>query len=523
MRKFLKNFLTYLEDHSSIGIVLLIIIAIVFCMSALLSPFWSDNDTWSNLLPIIHYRQSTLVDHILPNYTTLWYGGRYQWMNPLWSFLYLPTTLIWLIFPLDWGARIIFTGHLIFALIIAERLASLFLDREWERLSFALILVSPMIPALIPGHIEKVMAWPWVLTALYFLHSNKLSAIQKGVLAGLSWGIVALTGANYYVFYLGILLIPLLSSFKNIKLFLSFVGGASIGLLHLPSVWYLLGYARANAAESIRRGSTDLIGIVTSLSLGLSKPLSWESWALIGLPIVLLFLWVVFKTSQDFFNKQPIDKLPQKLALFISLIVLGIFSTNFPYSMTHLFDTFRVPVRAVSFVALAVTLLVLYGYPQSNAGNKIKYKMIFRILLLASVIQVILFSWMIRPLGSIHSPYDLNAEQLATTLKRDGSQSVWFSMQNLNDTYIEAVLTQNNLALPNAYYGDMGQKLIITGNHCGFSFDHLIALTPDQSQIRLKSDLDWIPDPGHISITNLLLLKQMTFDGKEYSIYRVVC
>jgi hypothetical protein len=132
---------------------------------------------------------------------------------------------------------------------------------------------------------------------------------------------------------------------------------------------------------------------------------------------------------------------------------------------------------------------------------------------------------MIRPMGSAHSPYDPNAEQLAIMLKRDGSESVWFSMQNLNDTYIEAVLTQNNLALPNAYYGDMGQKLIITGNHCGFSFDHLIVLTPDQSQaqIRLKSDLDWIPDPGYISITNLLLLKQMTLDGKEYSIYRVVC
>jgi hypothetical protein len=521
----MKKLLGYLEDHSWIGTVLLIVIAIVFCISALLSPFWSDNDTWSNLLPIIHYRQSILVDHILPNYTALWYGGRYQWMNPLWSFLYLPATLIWLIFPLDWGARIIFTGHLIFALIIAERLASLFIDQKWERISAALILVSPMIPALIPGHVEKVMAWPWVLTALYFLHSDKLTATQKGLLAGISWGAVALTGANYYVFYLGILLVPLLISYKNIKLFLSFVGGAAIGLFHLPSVWYLVGYTRANAAESIQHYSTDFFGIITSLSIGLSKPLSWESWALIGLPIVLLFLWIVFKTSQDFFHKQTIDKFPQKLALFISLIVLGIFSTNLPYSATHLFDTFRVPVRAVSFVALAVTLLFLYGYPKGSTEDKTKYKLIFQILLLASVIQVILFSWMIRPMGSAHSPYDPNAEQLATMLKRDGSQSAWFSMQNLNDTYIEAVLTQNNLALPNAYYGDMGQKLIIPGNHCGFSFDHLIALTPDQSQsqIRLKSDLDWIPDPGYISITNLLLLKQMTLDSKEYSIYRVVC
>ena len=503
----------------------MIVIAIVFCMSALLSPFWSDNDTWSNLLPIIHYRQSILVDHAFPNYTTLWYGGRYQWINPLWSFLYLPATLVWLIFPLDWGARVIFTGHLIFALIIAERLASLFLDQKWERISAALILVSPMIPALIPGHVEKVMAWPWVLTALYFLHSNKLNATQKGLLAGISWGVVALTGANYYVFYLGILLVPLLISYKNIKLFLSFISGAAIGLLHLPSVWYLVGYARANATESIQHYGTDFFGIITSLSIGLSKPLSWESWALIGLPIVLLFLWIVFKTSQDFFHKEPIDKLRRKLALFISLIVLGTFSTNLPYSATHLFDTFRIPVRAVSFVALAVTLLVLYGYPQSNAGNKTKYKLIFQMLLLASVIQVSLFSWIIRPIGSIHSPYDANAEQLALTLRNDNAKSVWFSVQDLNDTYIEAVLTENDLALPNAYYGDMGQKLIVGGNYCGFSFDHLVALAPEQAQtqIKLKSDLDWIPDPGYMSITNLLLLKQMTLDGKEYSIYRVMC
>ena len=122
----------------------LIAFAILYCLSALLAPFWSDNDTWSNLLPIIHYRNSILDQHSLPLFTDLWYGGRFQWANPLWSFLYFPSTLIWLIMPLDWGARIIFLGHLIFSLLIGKKLAALFLESELERISSAILLCSPI-------------------------------------------------------------------------------------------------------------------------------------------------------------------------------------------------------------------------------------------------------------------------------------------------------------------------------------------------------------------------------------------
>src|SRR5215208_4851657 len=84
------------EYQSCFGVVSLILFALLYCSSALISPFWGDNDTWSNLLPIIHYRHSIL----LPFHTDLWYGGQEQWANPLWSFLYFPSTIIWLIFLL---------------------------------------------------------------------------------------------------------------------------------------------------------------------------------------------------------------------------------------------------------------------------------------------------------------------------------------------------------------------------------------------------------------------------------------
>src|SRR5688500_4153055 len=100
----------------------LTILAFIFCWDALIAPFWSDGDLWSNLLPVVHFRQSILVESTFPLYTTLWYGGHYQWMNPLSSFLYLPATIIWLLFPLDWGTRILMVGHLIFSLYMGWRL-----------------------------------------------------------------------------------------------------------------------------------------------------------------------------------------------------------------------------------------------------------------------------------------------------------------------------------------------------------------------------------------------------------------
>src|SRR5215510_1626609 len=116
--------------------------ALLYSLFALLAPFWNDNDTWSNLLPIIHFRHSILDQHTLPLFTDLWYGGRPQWANPLWSFFYLPSTVIWLITPLDWGARIVFLGHLIFSLLAARKLTTLFLEPELERFSASIILTS---------------------------------------------------------------------------------------------------------------------------------------------------------------------------------------------------------------------------------------------------------------------------------------------------------------------------------------------------------------------------------------------
>jgi hypothetical protein len=91
-------------------------------------------------------------------------------------------------------------------------------------------------------------------------------------------------------------------------------------------------------------------------------------------------------------------------------------------------------------------------------------------------------------------------------------------MRELNDMYIQVVLTQNGIALPNVYYGDMGQEVEITGNYCGYSFDHLIALTPVQGKsIELKADMEWSGTKGEISLNDLYLVRQVILQRKVES------
>jgi hypothetical protein len=506
------QFLAGLDEHPWLGVMFLILFGFAYCFPALRSPFWVGNDAWSNLLPIIHYRDSILNHHTLPLYTDLWYGGRAQWANPLWNFLYAPATIIYLIIPLDWGTRIVYFGHLIFILLAARKLSSLFLESEIERISAAIILASPSLPAFTAGQSEKIMSWGWALLGLYFLLETRRDIRQKGLLTGLCLGIIPITGSNYYALYAGILFLPLVVSFKNKKLIAFFILGAMIGLVHLPSVWHLIGQPRANAVQSIQELSLSFAGIFSSLSIGLAKPMGWETWAPVGVPVIYLLFKKVFLKLKNHNTVTPLET-----PLIFSLIVLVLLATSLAYQGHHLLDSFRVPARAISFIALVVTLLVL---TIQTGGEKLKPDF----LLVLSALQVGILSFMIQPYGAAYSPYDAQAQTLANILKADGAKSTWISMRELNDMYIQAVLTQNGIALPNVYYGDMGQEIKITGDYCSYSFDHLIAAVPvGEKSVELKADMEWSDTKGKMPLNDLYLIEQTTVHNVDYDIYRVVC
>ncbi len=503
----LAQFLTQI-NQPRFGLMFLILFGALYSFRALVSPFWVGNDAWSNLLPIIHYRDSILNHHTLPLYTDLWYGGRSQWQNPLWSFLYAPATLVYLATPLEWGTRIVYFGHLLFTLLAARKLSALFLKTEVQKISAAIIMASPALPAFTAGQTEKIMSWGWVLLGLYFLLENKKNAWQKGLWAGLCLGVIPITGSNYYAFYAGILFVSLVVSFKNKKLALYFMAGASLGLVHVPSVLHLIGQPRANAEQSIQNLSLSFAGIFSSLTIGLAKPMGWETWAPVGVPVIYLLFKTIFLKI-----KQRSGFTPLETPLIFSLITFVLLATSLAYRGHHLLDSFRVPARAITFIALVVVLLTLTD-KNFSAGK----------LLFLSAAQVAIMSFMIQPYGAPFSPYDLQAQTLVNILKADNTKSAWISMRDLNDMYIQAVLNQNQISLPNVYYGDMGQEVKITGTNCGYSFDHLISPAPITGNIiELKADMEWSDTKGEIPLNDLYLIGQATVHDLQYNLYRVQC
>jgi hypothetical protein len=499
-------------DQPRFGVIFLILFGFVYSLPALLSPFWVGNDAWSNLLPIIHYRDSIFNNHTLPLYTDLWYGGRDQWANPLWSFFYFPSTVVYLMTPLEWGTRIVYFGHLLFTLLAARKLSSLFLVTEIERISAAIILASPALPAFTAGQTEKIMSWGWVLLGLYFLLEKKRCVWQKGILAGLCLGVIPITGSNYYAFYAGILFLSLVASFKNKKLVTFFIFGASIGLMHVPSILHLIGQPRANAEQSIRELSLSFVGIFSSLSIGLANPMGWETWAPVGVPVIYLLFKNIFLKIRRRSTLTHLEK-----SLIFSLIIFVLLATSLAYQGHHLLDAFRVPARAIAFIALVVTLFILTA---QTGVEKLKPEM----LLVLSAMQVGVLSFMIQPSGAVYGPRDSQAQSLADILKEDDARSVWISMRELNDMYIQTVLNQNGITLPNVYYGDMGQEVKIMGSYCGYSFDHLIALAPIiGDSVELKADMEWSEAKGEISLNDLYFVEKVTIHNIDYHVYRVLC
>jgi hypothetical protein len=320
-----------------------------------------------------------------------------------------------------------------------------------------------------------------------------------------------------------ILLFPLVFSFRDIKLFFSFCLASLIGLIHLVSIWQMIGSERVHAKTYIEAYSVDVWGSIMALSTGFSDPLSWETWSPIGILTLCLFGFFLVKKVMGTISKEEFQISTQAIAILISGLILLLLATGIVYPYQSWLDLFRVPARALAFVALAILLFILINAPDMVERSLIKHQTL-QLVLLISAVQIVASSWFIRPKGSVHSPYEAPVQRLANVLKADSAKSVWISTRNLGDMYIHVGLTANHLSLPNVYYGDMGQDIELLGNYCGYSFDHLIVFAPvDKDPIKLEADTEWSNTSGEISLENLSLLEQVKVDDKTLNIYRVNC
>ena len=172
------------------------------------------------------------------------------------------------------------------------------------------------------------------------------------------------------------------------------------------------------------------------------------------------------------------------------------------------------------------------GIISKTTLSKPKQETILNWILIVSVLQIcILACYIFRPLGSMHSPYDLKAQNMAILLKNEQAKSVWLSTisKHTSDMYIHVVLTQYEIALPNAYYGDMGQIITMSGQYCGYSFDYLITpYSKKDEKIKNEKGIELVNDVsnktlGWIPLANLQHIDQLKLGTQRYDIYRVLC
>jgi hypothetical protein len=490
-------------------------VCLFYCAEALQAPFFGGLDMLSNLLPVAHYRVSILEHHAIPWYTDLWYGGRYQWMNPLWNFMYIPSTVIFLIWPLQWATRIVLCGHLIFSALVGRSLASVFFKDELRRVMGALLLIASFSAALFAGHLEKILAWPWVLLGLLVLLDAHRDDLKRGLLSGICLGIIALAGANYYVLYAGILYTVIIASFANKRLVLGFITGSLTGILHLPTVWHLFGYARGDIALTIPRYSVTFSTVFNELFIG--THFQWERFAIIGAPMICLLAWCSYCLL---FRAAKVNNMVRRrcIAFLVAASILTLLATGTLYQGHHLLDTFRLPSRAMPFVAVAILLFIFScsGDLVCHAPSSAK-RWIVAILMVVSVVQVSLTCWTIRPIGSKYWLDNSGATEIAMFLKSQKAHSVW--IDNLTrDMLIHLALNLNGISVPIAYYGDMGQTVPITGAYCGYSFDFFLV---DHSERQLD-EYDLL-GKGKIPASNMHLVNTIEVAERRWDVYRVVC
>ncbi len=512
---------------SLISLLALALVCIYYTFDALRAPFFGGGDLTSNLLPIIHFWRSIAIERTLPWYTNLWYGGRYQWMNPLWSFFYIPSTVIWLLFPLDWAARIVIVGHFIGSTWAGRSLASLFLDSERDRFLAALLFASPGVIGIVGGQLEKVLSWPWVLLGLRFLLDTHAKELKTGFLSGLCLGVLALTGAMYYLFYSIVLLGLITLSRRSGRLTAGFLGGSSIGLLHLPSVWYLVGSPRDPVGLSV-----SLSEAAQALFIGFrDQAMSWEkfaeSFAVVGAPIALLLIWSLCCLPRAFWRRD--SRIYFLAAAGFAAALFLLLATGVAYRGHHFLDTFRTTSRAMAFVAV-VTLLGGLAFARELRAKGRVHRTILTISLALSAIQVVAVWGQLRPAGLEYWIYS-GADQVAQSLQSSGAKSVWIDVTNYRSSAGETgrllgvALNLRGIALPDWYYGNMGQSTPLNGPFCGYPFDYLLS---DQS-FDLAQVVELAPNCYHCAGTIRLPRGALTLEGsyavadRQYKVYRVVC
>lgn len=514
--------------------VAIVFVCIAFVFHALRAPFFGAGDLPTNLLPMVHYKDSILNQGIAPIYTTLWYGGRLQYQNPLWNFFYFPSTIIYLLFSLSFATKLIITAHFVLATFVGFLIAKDFVKNNFISFFSSFLFLTPLITAIYAGHLEKILAYPWVLLGLRASLTWEKEERKNGLLVGLSLGQIAVTGANYYVLYatllFGLVAIQRLrktsqeTSLRNL-VFNKFTGSILLSALpfivvKIPSVWYIAGKFREPVGYSLTRIEL----IFQSLFLfPISKdiPGNQEGMALVGFPIFIIFLLRLFfkpKTKNAYLRDI-------RIPLYAASLIFILFTTGLANKWIPLFNTFRVTSRAMTFLGITVVVLAL-SYTKELISINQKWEFALVLLFGLSFLHLS-YIWVnhYRPVGTRYWIEDSGANEVASFLKNHNAKSVWIAEDIFDTRLVALALNIQGIHLPNVYYGAMGQTISASGNYCSYSFDFLIAKNRKDppEQIGLKTFAAPYRILAPVPAENLEAQETFQVGKTELNIYKVIC
>jgi hypothetical protein len=484
-------------------------------------------DGVSNLLPALHARYS-LTHGQLPIYTDLWYGGEYQFMNPLWKGFYPP---IWPLFTP--GLPVISTLKAILALhyLTVPIIAYWYARQDFPFVvaaPFALVFAMPM--AMFNGQFQKVLAWPWIVLLVWQLTPPRLMRRPRwaGLLAGGALGAMLLAGGMYSFFYsccfVGIVVIALREeavSFVRGLLTGSLVGLPKLIVSIIPVI--LTGASRPSAGRgvSLQQAIAGLAGFWIDISEGtviVGTAIFYEGYAVVGLPVLILAAGGLGYA----YIRPPELRQSQWLIGIVGAGVLGLLlATKWSplyNSLVPVVSMFRTAARALIIVAFAALLATWYALrvvcPEHRPETEPPDQKTMLVTVGVAVLLVLsaangAATWAIMSTGSA-TQTDVG-DRVAETIAATDCAPVWIEANYREhrvpyEDVIAYALTKRGIPVVAMNYGRIGQDYA-THTEGRRTFDMLVVgrRLPKRGRVMLSGGW-WTPSRGHIDAARFYLL-----------------
>lgn len=505
-----------------LGALLVALVPLVVLHEMLFRPGYPYmNDALSNLLPPWHARHS-LLDGELPIQTDLWYGGRSQFLNPLWKGLYPPA---WPLFipgiPMLPAIKAILGAHYVAAGLVAYYYAS----RDFPvpvAVSFGVLAVTPMTEFV--GHFEKVLGWPWAVLIVANLLPHRLSRPRTGYLIGGALGAMLLAGDNYHFFYFGIFVAVVIAATKARHQVEPLLVGGLVGLPKLllsivPTI--LGGTARP---ESGRALSLWELGVgVVGFWLDLSAPAIdftthhvFEGYAPVGVGIPVLAALVV-----AYAYLRPPATWQYAAGGTVAGLVGVVLATRWETLQSlPVVSTFRASARAIALVSGAGVFLSWLGTLWSAELRTAVQRGVIALLVASAASGLIAFA-AVEDAQSRRLPQGV---EMAGSIAASDCEDVW-----LEGTYggaslpyekpLAYELTKRGVALQAVNYGKIGQEYTAMENGEP-TFDVLVVPRPLPESGTVALTGGWgRPQRGRVPVDELHLDRVYDFSAGSVYIY----